>query len=266
MIDFKICYPDANNFHKVIKLKQLKDWNVEYVKLDHDIGYWIADLPFLDSQLEIYKNLIAAFPVQKDNNHPDNVDPNPFDTIHVPEWVSKDICYLLRDFYVANVTNNIYDPQIHEWGNVYIKERSRPITCWRIPHIDYVHGIVANMWFTDHNIKDSSTKLYKYTGKMHREIYDFQVDENHKMHKEWKSMAESPTRANAWFNIPDEELKRWGFELAGAVPTQAGTMTMYNANISHLAYVSESVDFRWSHAFAFSHELAQDTYIRDIFK
>jgi len=264
MIDFKVCYPDANNFNNVIKIKSLDEWNVKYIHLEDDIGYWVSDLPFDDSLLDTYKKLIAAFPIQKDNSHPNNFDPNPFDTIHLPDWVYKDICFLIRDFYIKNVTNSIVDPQIHEWGNLYRKNINRPISCWRIPHIDYVYGIVANMWFTDHDLKDSSTKLYKYTGTMHREVYDFQIDQNHKMFKEWVAMANNPKRIE-WFNYPDEELKRWGFELVGEVPTKINTMSMYKANIHHVAYVSENVDFRWSHAFAFSHELAKETFIRDIF-
>ena len=265
MIDFKVCYPDANNFNKVIKIKNLNEWKTEYIHLEDDIGYWITELPFENSLVDTYKNLIASFPIQKDNSHPDNFDPNPFDTIHLPDWIYKDICFLIRDFYIQNVTNNILDPQIHEWGNLYRKNINRPISCWRIPHIDYVYGLVANMWFTDHDIKDSSTKLYKYTGNMHREVYDFQIDPNHHLHKEWASMAENPKRTD-WFNYPDEELKRWGFELVGEAPTKINTMTMYKANIHHVAYVGENVDFRWSHAFAFSHELAKETFIRDIFR
>jgi hypothetical protein len=265
MIDFKVCYPDANNFDKVIKLKPLKEWNTEYVSLTDTIGYWVAEHPFQDDGFEIFKNLIAAFPIQKDNNHPSNFDPNPFDTIHVPEWVSKDLCFLIRDFYHKHVTKETYDPQIHEWGNVYFKEKSKPISCWRIPHIDYVHGLVANLWFTDHNNSESGTKLYHYTGKMYNELYDFQLDTNHKMHNEWKSLSENPTRAPAWFNIPDAELARWGFVHVGTAPNKAGTMTMYKANVCHLAYITDSVNFRWSHAFAYSHELPPKT-MRDIFR
>ncbi len=264
MIDFKVCYPDANNFNNVIKIKTLNEWKTEYIHLEDDIGYWVTELPFENEVLDVYKNLIATFPIQKDNSHPDNFDPNPFDTIHLPDWIYKDICFLIRDFYIKNVTNNILDPQIHEWGNLYRKNINRPISCWRIPHIDYVHGIVANMWFTDHDIKDSSTKLYKYTGKMNREIYDFQIDPDHKMFKEWVEMAENPKRVD-WFNYPEEELKRWGFELVGEAPTKVNTMTMYRANIHHVAYVGNNIDFRWSHAFAFSHESAKEMSVREIF-
>lgn len=265
MIDFKVCYPDANNFDKVLKLKSVDEWNVEYVKLTDATGYWVAEQPFNGDGFEIFKNLIASFPIQKDNNHADNLDPNPFDTIHVPEWVSKRFCFLVRDFYHKNVRQDWYDPQIHEWGNVYFKEKSKPIKCWRIPHVDYTHGMVANMWFTGHDITESGTKLYNYTGRMYNEIYDFQVDESHHMHKEWRSISENPKRSNAWFNIPDDELATWGFELIGIVPNKAGTVTMYEANVPHLAYINDAVKFRWSHAFAFSHELPPTT-IKDLFR
>jgi hypothetical protein len=113
--------------------------------------------------------------------------------------------------------------------------------------------MVANMWFTDHDIKDSSTKLYKYNGTIKESVYDFQIDENHKMHKRWKDIAENPKRADAWFNMNDDELAEWGFEYKGQAPTIKGKMTMYKADICHSAVISENVDFRWSHAFAYSH-------------
>lgn len=256
---FKVCYPDANNFNKVIKIKSVDTWRCEYVPLTSEIGYWVAEHPFEDDGFEIFKNLISCFPIQKDNNHIDNFDPNPFDTIHVPEWVSKDICYLVRDFYSKHIRSDWLAPQIHEWGNVYYKSNSRPISCWRIPHIDYVYGMVANMWFTDHPITESSTKLYKYHGKMYNELYDFQLDETHPNHNKWKKLSLNPQRSNGWFNYTDTELEQWGFELVGVVPNTYGNMTMYQSNICHLAHIEETVDFRWSHAFAFSHELMPTT-------
>lgn len=266
MNDFRFCYPDANNFDKVIKIKPVDQWNAEYTSLDYGIGYWTTELPFDPEHLDTFKNLIKSFPIQKDNNHPDNFDPNPFDTIHVPEWVSKNICFLIRDFYIKNIRQDVFDPQIHEWGNVYFKERARPISCWRIPHIDYAYGLVANMWFTDHDVADSSTKLYKYHGEIKDYVYDFQVDTTHKMFEEWRAIAEKPTRADAWFNMSDEDLARWGFEIVGSIPNKVGTMTMYKANVCHLASISKNVGFRWSHAFAFSHEVLKNKTMRDLFR
>lgn len=266
MRDFKFCYPDANTFSKVLKIKKLEEWNYEYHKLDGDVGYWIAESPFHDNGFDIFRELIGSFPIQKDNNHPDNRDPNPFDTIHVPEWVSKDICFLIRDFYFKHVTDKVLDPQIHEWGNIYFKHRARPIGCWRIPHMDYVHGLVANMWFTDHPVEESSTRLYKYTGKIYGDVYDFQVEVDHPMRKEWEAIATTPVRLDAWKNLPKEEMKKWGFEYLGETPTREGTMTMYKANICHDPFVAETVEFRWSHAFAYSHEEYREQTLGDFFK
>ena len=118
------------------------------------------------------------------------------------------------------------------------------------------------------NVFDASNVIFnrqEHSGRMYNEIYDFQVDQDHKMHKEWRAMSENPQRADAWFNIPEEELARWGFELIGMAPNKAGTVTLYESNIPHLAYINENVDFRWSHAFAFSHELPPVT-LKDLFR
>lgn len=266
MINFKKCFPDANNFSKHIRLKSLQDWKVEYIKLDKEIGYWIAENPFYDDGLELFKNLISLFPIQKDNSDPENVDPNPFDTIHLPEWIYKDLCFLIRDYYIRILRPNIFDPEIHEWGNIYRKNITKPITCWRIPHVDYHSGMVGNLWFTDHSISESGTKLYRYHGVVHEDVYDFQIDKNHPMHEEWRTMAEFPKRSDSWFNIPDEDLKKWGFEYVGCAPSKINTITMYQAGISHCAYISDSVDFRWSHTFAFSHLTKKNLTMRDILK
>jgi len=251
---FKFCYPDANTFDKIIKVKALKDWKYDYVELAPDVGYWVAEAPFYDDGFELFKNLVASFPIQKDNNHPDNFDPNPFDTIHLPEWVHKNICFLLRDFNHKHISADVFDPQIHEWGNLYFKERAKPLGCYRLPHIDYVHGLVSNLWFTDHKIADSSTKLFKYHGTMKNEVYDFQIDTTHPMRKAWEEMAILPTRLPAWSNLSNEEMAKWGFEFLGESPCTAGTMTLYKANVCHVPFVSENVDFRWSHSFAYSYE------------
>lgn len=263
---FKFCYPDANNFNKVIKIKHLNDWQVEYIPLDHGLGYWIGENPFYDNGFELFRDLIGTFPIQKDNSHIDNFDPNPFDTIHLPEWISRDMCILVKEFYLKNITNKVYDSQIHEWGNVYFKERSSPISCWRLPHIDYVHGMVANLWFTDHPVADSSTKLYYYTGVMYNDVYDFQIDPAHPLYKEWISISQHPTRLPEWYNPSESELNHWGFEFIGETPCKEGTVTMYSANTWHNPYVSANINFRWSHAFAFSHDIPPELSMGDLFK
>jgi len=267
MINFKRCYPDANNFSSLIHLKKIDDWKVEYVELEKNIGYWIVENPFIDDGFELFKNVIGAFPIQKNNSLVSSTQPNPFDTIHVPEWVHKDLCLSVRDFYV-NFTkrNDIVDPQVHEWGNLYFKDTVKPISCWRIPHIDYAFGMVANLWFTDHDVNDSCTKIYKYHGNIKDLIYDFQIDTNHKMHEEWKHLSENAVKSDHWFNTDDKELSRWGFEYLGSAPTKEKTLTMYMSNICHTPFVSENVNFRWSHTFAFSHLVGHQINLSDFFR
>jgi len=266
MMNFKRCYPDANNFDKIIKFKSFQDWKFEFVELDYGIGYWIVENPFFDDGFELFKNVISCFPIQKSNSLSSSIQPNPFDTIHVPEWVHKDICLLIRDFYLENVKLPVFDPQVHEWGNIYYKSSIKPISCWRIPHMDYDHGMVANLWFTDHDLQDSCTKIYKYHGEVHDLIYDFQIDTKHKMHEEWRSLAEIPKKSSGWFNTNDDDLARWGFEYLGSVPTKGKTLSMYQANVCHTPYISENVDFRWSHTFAFSHLTSNNLNLRDFIK
>ena len=263
-MDFTICYPDANTIDSVIKVKSLEDFNAEYFDLGEGIGYWIADNPFYDNGFELFKGVVKSFPIVKDNNAEGNLDPNPFDTIHLPDWTYKHICFLLRDFYLKHVQDSMYDPQIHEWGNVYYKERAKPISCWRIPHVDYPKGLVGNLWFTGHDLQDSCTKLYKYNGTVKDSLYDFQTDKDHPMHKRWSQIADNPQRADAWFNMSNDELAEWGFKYMGSAPSVEGKMTMYKADISHAAVISSNVDFRWSHTFAFSDDFPPEVTMGDL--
>lgn len=265
MIEFTRCNPDANNFNEIIKLKMPSQWKAENIKLKYGIEYWIVENPFLNDGFDLFKEVIRCFPIQKNNSAPHSLQPNPFDTIHVPEWVHKDLCLSVRDFYLQHTNTSIVDPQVHEWGNVYFADICKPIGCWRIPHIDYAHGMVGNLWFTNHNVNDSCTKVYKYHGQIYDLVYDFQVDQTHKMHEEWRSIALEPKKNEAWFNSDDKELERWGFEHLGNIPTYEKTLTMYNANVCHTPYISSNVEFRWSHTFAFSH-LMNNNNIFDFFK
>ena len=262
---FKICEPDANNFSKIVEFKSVDQIDYEYVSLDKskDIGYWSFESPFVDYRsFEIFKKSVSNFPICKNNNLDNNFDPNPFDTIHIPAWLHKDICILLRDFYVKQFHNGYWsleyaltqfkNPSIFEWGNVYYKEKSRPILAHRIPHRDYDKGLVGNLWFTNHNKGTSGTKFYKYIGNDINGEYEFAVNTDHKLYKEYQNLLKKG-RNDSWFNFDYKELEKWGFEYLGMADCKENTMTVYRSNICHLAFIEEEVDFRWSHTFAFAH-------------
>ena len=144
------------------------------------------------------------------------------------------------------------NPSIFEWGNVYYKEKSRPILAHRIPHRDYDKGLVGNLWFTNHNKGTSGTKFYKYIGNDINGEYEFAVNTDHKLYKEYQNLLKKG-RNDSWFNFDDKELEKWGFEYLGMADCKENTMTVYRSNICHLAFIEEEVDFRWSHTFAFAH-------------
>lgn len=245
---FKICSPDANTFSDVIKVKPIDELDYEYTDLGHG-GYWTVNDPFYDDGFEKFKGIIKAFPIQKDNNRDGNPDPNPFDTIHVPTWVSSCICYLMRDFYVKYISGTIVEPNLFEWGNIYYKGRSRPIIAHRLPHIDNPDGLVGNLWFTDHEV--SGTDLFKFNGKMIEGNYDFMVNYNHPKHPEYKAMLHKG-RSEQWFNFDYEKLEEYGFEYLGRAPAKENTITIYQASMCHNAYIDIDTQFRWSHTFAFA--------------
>lgn len=254
--DFKILHPNIVNFKKLIKLKLLHEWEYEYVHIENGYGYWIAESPFHDDGFELYKNFVLQNPVWKLNNEEDLEDPNPMATIHLPPWSWKDITHLLKLFYCQHISDGNVDfinETFEEWGNIYDKSIVAPHDCWRLPHIDYQAGIIANLWFTSHTKEETGTVLYKYLGKFYGNYYDFHVDVGHPLHKEWNEMN-SMKRTKGWQNLSDNELEKWGFIKLAVVPTHVGGMTLYKANIPHSVYIGDTCNFRWSHSFAFSHK------------
>lgn len=252
---FTVCYPDQHNFNQVIKIKKLEDWNVQYIPLTDKHGYWIADDPFYKNGFELFKNLVASFPVCSTNNKDYCSDANPFATIHIPGWCADGLLNLIRQFYFKNFGFRNKNCIVAEWGNLF-QDDARPRKCHQIPHVDYEAGIVGNLWFSNHREGTTSTEFYEYLGKRHGLFYDFQVDKQHPLFEEYQA---SQYRLEKWENFSDPE--HWGFKKIGVAPCIEGKMTLYSSNIPHCPYLDSTVKFRWSHAFAFHHELHS---LRDI--
>ena len=253
-MNFNFCTPDANSFDKEMLLKTFDNWNVEYVELTEKTGYWIADNPFEDNCFETYRKLIGNFPVVKNNNAGTSLDPNPFDTIHLPEWLTKCVIELIIKYYYTNIEQYTTNETVHEWGNLYWQNKSKPIEAFRIPHIDYPYGIVGNLWLSDHPNGTSGTNLYEYTGNVYGLFYDFQVDDTHPLHSKYKSLS-TTKRLSRWKNFSDEEAEEFGFKKLAMVPGEYSKITMYKSGVPHCPYIDPSIDFRWSHTFAFEHSM-----------
>lgn len=254
--DFKILHPNVVNFKDYIKVKSLEDWEYEYVPIDKNHGYWIADSPFYGNGFSIFRDFVSQIPMCKFNNEASLEDPNPMATIHLPIWSCKELLFLLKSFYCKNVSkgnSNFIDEKYEEWGNIYDVSIVNPLDCWRLPHIDYQSGIIGNLWFTSHTKKETGTILYKYSGKFYGNYYDFHVDTEHPMHGEWIEL-DKMKRTPGWKNLSDDELEKWGFIKLDMIPTQEGKMTLYQANVPHSVYIEDTCNFRWSHSFAFSHK------------
>lgn len=254
--DFKVLSPSIVDFKNQIKIKNVDDWEFEYVSLSKNVGYWIAEAPFYDDGFEKYKNFVHQIPVWKLNTEYGLEDPNPMATIHLPPWSYSELCKLMKSFYIKQISNGVNqfnDELLEEWGNIYDSKIVNPLDCWRLPHIDYQSGVIGNLWFTDHSPTETGTVFYKYTGKFYGNYYDFHVDTEHPLHKEWKEWNKF-SRTNGWVNLTDDELEKWGFIKLGMAPTQYGKMTLYETNIPHSVYIEETCKFRWSHCFSFSHK------------
>lgn len=256
--NFKRCYPNANQFRDVIKVKSLEDWKVEYVQLDKEIGYWISDSPFYGDGFELYRDLVSCFPIVKDTNLEGCKDANPFATIHLPEWCCIDLFLLIKSFFEDKLPFHL-NMNFSEWGNLYFNDEARPYDYFRLPHCDGPNGIVSNFWFTNHSVDECGTVLYRYHGKIikgpDKKLYfDYQADKNHPLFDECKELALSQKRFDRWTPLTLDEEKYWGFERVGIAPSYENTMTIYNTEVSHSPYVGPTCHFRWSHAYSITYE------------
>lgn len=253
--DFKIFNPNYLDFPKEIRVKHIDDWKYEYFKLTDNIGYWLAESPFYDDGFEKFKSFVSQCPICHLNNEEMCDDSNPFSTIHLPHWSYSAIIDLLKQFYDREIYGNsyIHNPSQSEWGNIFDSSISKPLKWSAFPHLDYAYGIVGNMWFTNHNLEDTGTALYEYSGKIYNIHYDFMVDKSHPLYEDWQKIYNNERSSN-WLTISQNELEKWGFKRVGIVPTKYNGMSLYKSNVPHNPYITERCKFRWSHTFAFSHE------------
>jgi hypothetical protein len=223
----------------------IHDWDIEYTELDTNIGYWTGNHPFCtDDDFNIFKEIVSSYPIHQLNNNSTSYSPNPFATISTPPWVHEPFCQHIESFW-TNFSEEFHPYKWREWGNVYFRGRCMPVDKWRIPHIDSAGGVVCNLWL-DVDENATGTNLYHYKGTVENEKYDFMYDSNHKLYKEYCNVADN--KRNPWSNFTKDEAEHWGFELLASIPAQTGKVTMYNTNIPHAPYITNSVTTRWSHA------------------
>jgi hypothetical protein len=255
--NFTYLDPDENSYKPNILTAE--QWNLEYIKLTDKTGYWTGNHPFCsDKDFEEFRNLIGNYPVCKSNNHEGCNDPNPFATIHLPTWISGPVVNIVKDFYHNNYPGEVKNINLREWGNLFERDKMRPVEIFRIPHVDSPAGLVCNMWFSEHEPNLSGTNLYEYKGKTYGDYYDFMVDDNHPLYKEWSEHSKS-LRNPGWRNFTLEEADYWGFDLVGIAPVRNKGVTLYEASVPHAPYINDSIDYRWSHTFAYSFEKVELT-------
>lgn len=253
-LGFRRTFPNQSNFSEHIRVKKLEDWNVEYVKLSGGIGYWIADNPFYDDGMKLYRRLVRNFPIVGDTNYEECDDANPFATIHLPGWCCVDLFNLFREYFSDHFPT-FRGVDCSEWGNLYFPEDYRPWDYFRLPHMDGPDGIVGNLWFTDHKPGTTGTMLYRYHGEILRDsvdnkmYYEHQVNPDHPRFEDCKDLSQHKKRLPSLMPLTVEEETYWGFERVGLAPAIKNKITFYSTEVSHTPFIDKTVGFRWSHAY-----------------
>ena len=225
-------------------------------------NYWLVTKLFKEGGLDLFKAMAKCYPIVDKNNDDDHIDHNPFQVHHMPLWFATPICDMVREFVLREHFKQgpemdlIHERQL-EWGNIYIKGECRPLTNSYIPHVDfpYEEGWIGNLWLSEHEEKETETRLYEYKGEVSEGRYDFQLDSRHHRYKEWHDwIGKGNKHVEGFQNLSPEQAFHWGFKPVGAAPCRYGTMTIYNANTPHCPFVADSVEWRWSHCFGFKYK------------
>jgi hypothetical protein len=175
----------------------------------------------------------------------------------MPNWAAEPLCHLIKAKF--RLEGGV---DLGEWGNVYHKGKVGQWEFFTLPHCDAAWGMIGNLWFTDHDVKDSGTHIYHFDGHiehLHDEkmYFDYQINQNHPLYAECKELIHNQKKLTNWVNITPELEKYWGFTKLDTMPSKERTMTLYRPNIPHAAYISDNVDFRWSHTFSVTKNFMQ---------
>ena len=235
----------------------VSDW--EFTKHSN---YWVITKLFKEGGLDLYKEMAMCYPIIDRNADDGHIDHNPFQVHHMPHWFTNPISeavreFVLREHFRQGPELQLIEERLSEWGNVYIKGECHPLINSHIPHVDFTHdeGFIGNLWLSEHEERETETRLYKYRGYLDEGRYDFQLDTRHHRYKEWSDWVGDGTHHVEGFqNLSSEQAYHWGFRQIDAAPCRYGTMTIYNANTPHCPFVADSVEWRWSHCFGFKYK------------
>ena len=224
--------------------------------------YWIVTKCFKDGGLDLLKEMASCYPIVDPNNSDDDFDHNPFMVHHLPYWITHPICeavreFVLREYFHQPKDMKLIDEHLSEWGNIYVKDKSRPLINSAIPHVDFPfdEGWISNLWLSRHEEGETSTDIYTYKGEIDEGRFDFQLDSRHHRYKEWHEwVGDGKTHVEGFNNLDPKEAYHWGFKKVASAPCRYGTMTIYNANTPHCPFIADSVQWRWSQCFGFKYK------------
>ena len=225
----------------------------------HEPGYWVIHNPFsagIDKYVKWCESRNLSNVKIKAHNNPFQVTitEDNIDTINVA-------MNLLKPFYqkvVGQSKRRYISDAPMGWLNLYESDKLKCRLTAGLPHndcCDMIEGIVANFWMSD-NIEKSSTRFYKYHGKLHKEpkgdwnlFYDFTFPD-HPMNDMYMKMMKT-TVADKFPNLKESTLKSFGYEYEGEAIADPWKLTIYEFKRSHTAYIPDSVKYRFSSCFLY---------------
>ena len=258
MSDFKLLPVSKRVYEKENPIfLPVSEWEFTY----HS-KYWIVTKLFKEGGLDLFKEMAECYPIVDRNNDDDHIDHNPFQVHHMPLWFTTPISeavreFVLREHFKQGPEMELIDERLSEWGNIYIKGQCRPLVNSHIPHVDFSkeNGFIGNIWLSEHEEGETATNIYEYKGEIDEGRYDFQLDTRHQRYQEWHEwVGDGRNHVDGFQNLSNKDAFHWGFKKIAAAPCRYGTMTIYNANIPHCPFVSDSVEWRWSHCFGFKYK------------
>ena len=239
-----------------------KDLIIKEYTLNYGVKYWICENPFTEGNLKIIEEYVNNLPynINKEiHNNPNSVNATNEELNKIP--FLKDIFAFMNDFFMKHFNNKYINdirrfnlnPDFFFWVNKYSSEITKKSNKnVFIPHLDGKIGIVVNLWLSK-DISSSSTKLFKYRGRMRLNektdnngiirknlVETTYIDHVDMMDKNKNTIY---TYSN-WVNLDNDELIKYGFEYLGDAPSIYSYMTIYETNIPHVPYIPPEITTR----------------------
>jgi hypothetical protein len=220
---------DSNFLIEAIDINPKSEFDIKYYQYADNYGYWVIKNVWKNfKQYVELSEKIPAFPPTDclDNN-------NPFFKQSIPRILVYDLEHSLfdlnKDFFKYEIGT-----KTGRYSNIFLPNIKYPCKYFSlVPHTDipfngFKNILVANIWISSGY--NGKTTFWKF-----KDSYTLSDE-----YIKYKESIEDPQRIVLYENFSPKD----GFEIVGESPAEQGTITVYNGNQLHSAWVPPDINHK----------------------